>query len=387
MRAHIQLLGEGLRLRKRSMSGREVACQELDLPLLAEELGVLIGVRLDLGLARLKQALGFFDLVLLGEEPCEGAAEGAGGGRKGLVADRDGISKVGLGGEQIALGKQEVTEVSENDALISTTAHLASNRYRLLVVLQRLRDAALLEMEEREVSEGDALASALPHLASNRQGLVVVLQGRNGLVRLGPAQAQRLAREAMRLMERRGEEVTRTKLAAELGVARARLDAVFPEEGDLLEAVTGEWFAPKLAVMDEVMASGLPPRRKMYEFIARRFLLLRQNYRDDPATFNLYVEMGERYFEYARSYIDLADHYLCELIAEAQAEGYLQGLEVDTALSLINQMVNCYLQPYMIAMIDERLSEEKLALIVGAIFDGLNAKDGGAGGTQDIRAA
>ena len=142
----------------------------------------------------------------------------------------------------------------------------------------------------------------------------------------------RFAREAMRLMERRGEEVTRTKLAAELGVARARLDAVFPEEGDLLEAVTGEWFAPKLAVMDEVMASGLPPRRKMYEFIARRFLLLRQNYRDDPATFNLYVEMGERYFEYARSYIDLADHYLCELIAEAQAEGYLQGLEVDTAL-------------------------------------------------------
>ena len=197
----------------------------------------------------------------------------------------------------------------------------------------------------------------------------------------------RFAREAMRLMERRGEEVTRTKLAAELGVARARLDAVFPEEGDLLEAVTGEWFAPKLAVMDEVMASGLPPRRKMYEFIARRFLLLRQNYRDDPATFNLYVEMGERYFEYARSYIDLADHYLCELIAEAQAEGYLKGLEVDTALSLINQMVNCYLQPYMIAMIDERLSEEKLALIVGAIFSGLDAKDGGARGTEDIRAA
>ena len=156
----------------------------------------------------------------------------------------------------------------------------------------------------------------------------------------------RFAREAMRLMERRGEEVTRTKLAAELGVARARLDAVFPEEGDLLEAVTGEWFAPKLAVMDEVMASGLPPRRKMYEFIARRFLLLRQNYRDDPATFNLYVEMGERYFEYARSYIDLADHYLCELIAEAQAEGYLQGLEVDTALSLINQMVNLIVLVY-----------------------------------------
>ncbi|MEE3156137.1 MAG: hypothetical protein VX309_11495, partial [Pseudomonadota bacterium] len=123
------------------------------------------------------------------------------------------------------------------------------------------------------------------------------------------------------------------------------------------------------------------------EFFARRFILLRQNFRDDPATFNLYVEMGERYFDYARSYIDLADHYLCELIAEAQADGYLEGLEVDMAMSMINQMVSCYLQPYMIAMIEDKLSEEKLALIVGAIFSGLDAKDGGARGTEDIRAA
>ena len=198
---------------------------------------------------------------------------------------------------------------------------------------------------------------------------------------------RRFAREAMALMERKGEEVSRTRLAAELGIARARIDAVFPEESDLLEAVTAEWFAPKLAVMDEVMASDLPPPRKMYEFFARRFILLRQNFRDDPATFNLYVEMGERYFDYARSYIDLADHYLCELIAEAQADGYLEGLEVDMAMSMINQMVSCYLQPYMIAMIEDKLSEEKLALIVGAMFSGLDAKDGGARGTEDIRAA
>lgn len=198
---------------------------------------------------------------------------------------------------------------------------------------------------------------------------------------------RRFAREAMALMERKGEEVSRTRLAAELGIARARIDAVFPEESDLLEAVTAEWFAPKLAVMDEVMASDLPPPRKMYEFFARRFILLRQNFRDDPATFNLYVEMGERYFDYARSYIDLADHYLCELIAEAQADGYLEGLEVDMAMSMINQMVSCYLQPYMIAMIEDKLSEEKLALIVGAIFSGLDAKDGGARGAEDIRAA
>ncbi|MDG5751855.1 hypothetical protein P8R33_12110 [Qipengyuania sp. XHP0211] len=197
----------------------------------------------------------------------------------------------------------------------------------------------------------------------------------------------RFAREAMAIMERRGEEVNRAKLASELNIARTRVETVFPEEADLLEAVTGEWFAPKLAVMDEVMATDLPPRRKMYEFFARRFLLLRDNFKNDPASFKLYVEMGERYFEYAQSYIDLADHYLCELIAQAQAEGHFAGLEINQALSLINQAVLCYIQPYLIAMIDERLTEAKLAGLIDALFDGLHARDSDARGMRSISPA
>ena len=197
----------------------------------------------------------------------------------------------------------------------------------------------------------------------------------------------RFAREAMAIMERRGEEVNRAKLASELNIARTRVETVFPEEADLLEAVTGEWFAPKLAVMDEVMATDLPPRRKMYEFFARRFLLLRDNFKNDPASFKLYVEMGERYFEYAQSYIDLADHYLCELIAQAQAEGHFAGLEINQALSLINQAVLCYIQPYLIAMIDERLTETKLAALIDALFDGLHARDSDARGMGSISPA
>lgn len=198
---------------------------------------------------------------------------------------------------------------------------------------------------------------------------------------------RRFAREAMALMERRGEEINRTKLAAELGVTRTRIELAFPEERDLFEAVAGEWFAPKLAVMDEVMATDLPPRRKMYEFFARRFLMLRESYKSDPASFKLYVEMGERYFEFAQGYIDLADHYLCELIVEAQAEGSFEGLEIDTALSLINQAVIGYIQPYLIAMIGDRLTEAKLAHLIDALFDGLTASDGGASGKHDLRAA
>lgn len=198
---------------------------------------------------------------------------------------------------------------------------------------------------------------------------------------------ERFTRVAMEMMERTGEEVNRGKLATELGISRARIEQVFPEDNDLREAITEAWFAPKLAVMDEVMASDLPPRRKMYEFFARRFVLQRENFRSDPATFNFYVELGVAYFEYARSYIDLADHYTCELIAEAQAEGYLQGLEISMALSLINQMVVCYIQPYHIAMLDDRLSEEKLAHIIDTIFDGMSAEDRGASGVNSLRLA
>ena len=195
---------------------------------------------------------------------------------------------------------------------------------------------------------------------------------------------QRLAREAMALLERTGETVTREKLAAELNVARSRMEAIFPEEADLLEAITAEWFAPKIAIMDEVMATDLPPRRKMYEFFARRFTLMQRNYRDDPAIFRLYVEMGERYFEYAESYIDLADHYLCEIIAEAQADGYLAGLEVDYARSLISQMVLSYMLPYLIVLVGDRLSEDKLAKIVDTIFDGLDASGAGAAAMRTL---
>ena len=198
---------------------------------------------------------------------------------------------------------------------------------------------------------------------------------------------QRLARTAMDLMERRGEEISRAQLATELGIARTRVEQIFPDMDDLRDAVTAEWFAPKLTLMDEVMASDLPPRRKMYEFFARRFVLMQDEFRADPATFRLYVEMGEDYFEHSQSYVDLADHYLCELIAEAQADGYFPDLEINDALSLINQAVACYLIPYLIATLGDRLTEDKLGSIVDTLFAGLSGKDGGARGIDRLKLA
>ena len=71
-----------------------------------------------LGFALIEEGAGLVEGALLGANEGEGAAKGSGGQWPGLVANGDGISKVGLGSRQIALGKQEVAEVSEIEALM-----------------------------------------------------------------------------------------------------------------------------------------------------------------------------------------------------------------------------------------------------------------------------
>lgn len=197
----------------------------------------------------------------------------------------------------------------------------------------------------------------------------------------------RLVRLAMELIEQRGEEITRSALAAAGGVSRARVEALFPEETDLFDAVVERWFDGHVEIMEEVVASDLPANRKMYEFFARRFVLQRARYRADPVAFKVYCELGAAHFERVRSYVDLADHYLCELIAQAQADGAFEGLAISDALSLINQMVLPYTMADILTYMDERLSEDKLARIVDTLFAGLSATDRGSRGVKGLRAA
>jgi AcrR family transcriptional regulator len=197
----------------------------------------------------------------------------------------------------------------------------------------------------------------------------------------------RLVRLAMELIEASGKDVTRAELASAAKVSRARVEALFPEDIDLFDAVVERWFEHHIAIMEEVLASDLPPNRKLYEFFARRFRLQRARYRADQAAFKVYCELGAAHFERVRSYVDLADHYLCELIAQAQAEGAFPELAIDEALSLINQMVLPYTMADIITFMDERLSEEKLGRIVDTIFVGLSGADRGARGIAGLRAA
>lgn len=198
---------------------------------------------------------------------------------------------------------------------------------------------------------------------------------------------QALVKHASRLIAERGEAPSRAALASAAGIPRARVETVFPEETDLFDAIVEDWYVDDVAIMEQVIATELPIRRKIYEFFARRFVIMREFHRSDPAALQIYVDLGSAHFERIRGYIDLADHYLSELIAQAQDEGHFAGLSIDRALTLINQMVVCYTSPQMLIILEDRLTEDKLAAIVDTLFAGLSSANGGSSGLRGLHAA
>ena len=199
---------------------------------------------------------------------------------------------------------------------------------------------------------------------------------------------ERAVDAALAILEERGPNaLTLGETAGRMGLSVAALQRTFATYDDLLEAIAERWFRRKVKIMEEVVASDLPPRRKMYEFFARRFAVLRDSYRADPVLFQMHSDLGNQHFEQVRSYVDLGDHYLCEIIAEAMDEGHFPGLSIDEALSLINQMVAAYVNIALMILIMDKLSERKLATIVDTIFDGLSGHARGADGVSGLRAA
>ena len=190
------------------------------------------------------------------------------------------------------------------------------------------------------------------------------------------------------MVEARGSSAfTMTELAGRAGMSTANLYRYFASKEALFEAVAEHWFRPKVEIMEEVVASDLPPRRKMYEFYAQRFARMKSEWERDPVAFASYVELGKEHFELVRSYVDLGDHYLAMIIGEAMAEGYFAGLTIDEAISLINQITGAYVNIGAMELIMPKLSTDKLARIIDAVFDGLSAQDRGAKAVSGLRAA
>ena len=192
----------------------------------------------------------------------------------------------------------------------------------------------------------------------------------------------------MDLIEERGSAaLTVTEIAGRAGMSASNLYRYFENRDAMVEAVAERWFRPKVAIMEDVVASDLPPRRKMYEFYAQRFARMKSEWDRDPVAFASYVELGKEHFELVRSYVDLGDHYLAMIIGEAMAEGYFAGLTIDEAISLINQITGAYVNIGAMELIMPKLSTDKLARIIDAVFDGLSAADRGAKAVSGLRAA
>lgn len=175
------------------------------------------------------------------------------------------------------------------------------------------------------------------------------------------------------LVRNRGSaDISMTELATKAGMSPSNIYRFFNSKEALLEAVAEKWFAEKIRIMEEVARSELPIREKMFAYFARRFLWTVDQYEADPDLYKSYMEIGQQYFEVVRGYVDLGDHYLAEIVAEAMEHGYFCDFSIDEAVSLINQMMHCYVNPEAVMFIGTaKLNVDKLRLIVDTIFIGL----------------
>jgi TetR/AcrR family transcriptional regulator, repressor of the ameABC operon len=171
----------------------------------------------------------------------------------------------------------------------------------------------------------------------------------------------------------RASAPTLSELAREAGMSPANIYRFFDSKDALYEAVAGRWFAPKIAIMEQVVASDLPAGEKLYQFFARRFILMRDDFDHDPLLFQRYMDLGDEHQEIVRGYIDLGDHYLAMIVADCMAEGHFEGLSIDEAVSLINLMVQPFVNPKQTIDLMHSVSEEKLAIVVAAILTGLRS--------------
>ena len=97
------------------------------------------------------------------------------------------------------------------------------------------------------------------------------------------------------LIRKRGAvDISMTDLAAAAGMSPSNLYRFFENKDALLEAVAEKFFALKVKIMEEVTASDLPVREKMYEYFARRFEAMVVQYNAEPDLLKSYMEYWHR---------------------------------------------------------------------------------------------
>lgn len=189
------------------------------------------------------------------------------------------------------------------------------------------------------------------------------------------ATREMLLETAEQIIKERGAiSFTVSELAAACGMSQSNIYRFFPSKEALWEAMAERWFRELIEIMEDVVNSGDPPRDKMIAFFGRRVDLKRARYAADPALFESYMELGSEHFEVVRGYVDLGDHYLAIIVADAMEDGYFPGLDIDRTVSLINIMMQPFCNPELMMQMLDTLSEEKLEQVVDTILAGLSAR-------------
>ena len=168
---------------------------------------------------------------------------------------------------------------------------------------------------------------------------------------------------------------TMSDLASAAGMSPSNLYRFFENKDALAEAMAGDWFADLHLIMEELVDADMPVEEKLYQFFARRLVLKRQRFEEDPELFESYMQLGDEHFEVIKGYVDLADHYMAMILAEAMEAGYFKGLELDAVVSLVNTMVQPFCNPKLMMQMMHIATEDRLRQVVYTILEGLHARE------------
>lgn len=181
---------------------------------------------------------------------------------------------------------------------------------------------------------------------------------------------------ADRMIQEKGAiSFTMSDLATAVGMSPSNLYRFFENKDALAEAMAGEWFAELLVIMEDLVSADMPVEEKLYQFFAKRVVIKRARYEDDPELFESYMELGDEHFDVIKGYVDLADHYMASILAEAMEKGYFKGLELDAVVSLVNTMMQPFCNPQLMMQMMHLATEERLRIVINTIFKGLQADD------------
>ncbi|WP_438730178.1 TetR/AcrR family transcriptional regulator [Parasphingorhabdus sp. DH2-15] len=173
------------------------------------------------------------------------------------------------------------------------------------------------------------------------------------------------------IRQRGARDFSVSEIAAACDMSQSNFYRYFDSKEAFYEAMAERWFKELNAIMEDVIASDVPAKQKLFNFFDQRLTVKRARFEDDPKLFESYMEIGAEHFEVIRGYIDLADHYMAVIVAEAMAEGYFEGMEIDHIVSLINLMIQPFVNPETMMGLWSTATPENLRIIIDTLFNGL----------------